>query len=419
MSRCKEILILVCCLFAAVGGGFLTAPSSLAATYYVSPGGNDANPGTLAAPFRTITTGVLALRPGDILQIRGGVYAESLLGTIPGGTSWTTPVTISAYTGEQVTLKPPYGATRVIEINGENRQYIIIDGLILDGANVLYDVFKIGGNGTIGVAHHIRLQNSEVKNSPGPGIVVDGTFWPGFSNVPGCCNEFINLNVHDNGTTENNQGFYIRSGGNLVKNSKIYRNKCCGINAFVSGGSQPNDNFIVGNEVFDNGINNVKGDGILVGGYRANVQNNIVYNNRTVGIYVFGGDQRDAKILNNTIYNNIGVGIWVDPGSRNTSLINNIIYGSIGAPIQDTGVETFTATNLTIDPLFVDAVGKNFRLQSGSQGINTGTALPEVPRDHAGTTRPQGGNYDIGAYEQGAGIVDTVPPATPRNVNVY
>lgn len=389
-----------------------------AVTYYVSLTGHDANPGTLALPFRTITTGVLALRPGDTLQIRAGIYAESLLDVIPGGTSWASPVTVAAYPGEQVTLMPSAGASRVIEINGENRQFIVIDGLILDGANVLYDVFKIGGNGTVGVAHHIRLQNSEVKNSPGPGIVVDGTLYPGFSSQPGCCNEFIAMNVHDNGTTLNNQGLYIRSGGNLVTRSKIYRNKCCGINAFVSGGSQPNDNTIIGNEVFDNGINNTKGDGILVGGYRANVQNNIIYGNRTVGIYVFGGDQRDAKILNNTVYSNIGVGIWIDPGSTATSIVNNIIYGNSGEAIQDAGQGTFSSTNLTINPMFVDAVGKNFRLQAGSPGINTGTTRGDVLRDFADTARPQGGSHDIGAYEQGAGVTDTKAPDSPRGVQV-
>jgi parallel beta-helix repeat protein len=414
----KEItkFLLACFSLILIGGqGVL---SSQAATYYVAPNGNDANPGTLTHPFGTLNQATRTLEPGDTLYVRAGTYVESLINSIPGGLSWSMPVTVAAYPGETVTVKPGSGATRVVEINGEDRQYIIIDGLILDGANVGYDVFKIGGNGTVGVAHHIRLKNSEVRNSPGPGIVVDGTFYSGFSSNPGCCNEFIQLNVHDNGTTVNNQGLYIRSGGNIVEKSRIYRNKCCGINAFVSGGSRPDDNVIRNNEVFDNGLTNSKGDGILVGGYRAVVENNFVHGNNTVGIYVFGGDQRDAKIRNNTVVNNLGYGIWVDPASMNTTIANNIIYGNSTAPVQDDGSGTVSTDNLTSNPLFVDPATKNFKLQPSSPAIDKGRTIPEITKDFFGNPRPQGRAYDIGAYEH-SGISDTQPPAAPVNVRVF
>ncbi|MFL6248285.1 MAG: right-handed parallel beta-helix repeat-containing protein [Thermoanaerobaculia bacterium] len=50
----------------------------LAATFYVAPNGNNANPGTLNAPFATITRGVSALDAGDRLLVRGGTYRESV-----------------------------------------------------------------------------------------------------------------------------------------------------------------------------------------------------------------------------------------------------------------------------------------------------------------------------------------------------
>ena len=46
----------------------------LAATYFIAPDGNDANPGTLDAPFATVMRGQRAAEPGDTVYLRGGTY---------------------------------------------------------------------------------------------------------------------------------------------------------------------------------------------------------------------------------------------------------------------------------------------------------------------------------------------------------
>jgi hypothetical protein len=54
---------------------------------------------------------------------------------------------------------------------------------------------------------------------------------------------------------------------------------------------------------------------------------------------------------------------------------------------------------------FVSATANNtvsasdFHLQSGSPAINAGLTIASVTDDYAGTTRPKGSAYDIGAYE--------------------
>ncbi len=50
------------------------------------------------------------------------------------------------------------------------------------------------------------------------------------------------------------------------------------------------------------------------------------------------------------------------------------------------------------DP-FVDAKNHDFRLKPGSCPIDKGATIPEVKFDFDGMPRPQGLEYDIGAFE--------------------
>ncbi len=60
--------------------------------------GEDANPGTEAAPWKTVQHGLRHLEPGDTLYLRGGVYYEKLH-LLRSGTE-EAPITIAAYPGE-------------------------------------------------------------------------------------------------------------------------------------------------------------------------------------------------------------------------------------------------------------------------------------------------------------------------------
>ena len=165
----------------------LLAPCAWAATYYVATTGNDANACTLSSPCRTIAKGLTKLGAGDTLYIRGGTYGEAIDSnsqTIPTGISWTNAPIIAGYPGETVVLKPGSSQT-VVTLNASYIQYVIFDGLILDGAGGYYGISIHSG------ANHIRFQNGEVRNAFHSGIIQEdiGT---GF-------NQFINLAVHDNG----------------------------------------------------------------------------------------------------------------------------------------------------------------------------------------------------------------------------
>jgi len=59
--------------------GFLSVFSANATTFTVSPSGSDDHPGTAEKPFHTISRAAAKARPGDTVQIMGGIYRESVV----------------------------------------------------------------------------------------------------------------------------------------------------------------------------------------------------------------------------------------------------------------------------------------------------------------------------------------------------
>jgi hypothetical protein len=99
----------------------LQGSAHAATVWYVSPSGSDANPGTVAAPLRTIKKAVTVLHGGDVLYVRGGTYVENATGmSIAAGTAGA-PITVAAYPGERPVVQGLLWLT--------NPSYWILDGL--------------------------------------------------------------------------------------------------------------------------------------------------------------------------------------------------------------------------------------------------------------------------------------------------
>ena len=71
-----------------------------ARTYFIALNGNDANPGTDEAPFRTIQHAANLARPGDIITVHEGIYRERI-DPPRGGTSDTNRIVYQAAPGEK------------------------------------------------------------------------------------------------------------------------------------------------------------------------------------------------------------------------------------------------------------------------------------------------------------------------------
>jgi len=359
-------------------------------TYHVATTGSDANPGTQTQPFRTIAHGASVLTPGATLYVTSGTYAESLYNTIPGGTSWSQPVTVAAYPGHVVTIRPNPGADRVLHFQGTATAYIVVEGFILDAVNVTYDAVKITAASTSGPAHHIRLIRCEVKNAPNQGILVTGGAHS---------NEFISLAIHDNGTDDFDHGVYIKTENNLVEGSRIYQNAGWGVHVYALEGPTAHHNVIRNNQIFDNARVGARGPGILLSSGTGNMAyNNLIWGNRGGVDIAYGASH--TKVYHNVVYGNGSYGIRLRPRAMRTVVQNNIVYQNVGLPIFDNGVGTVQDHNLlNRDPHFVNATGHDFRLQPSSPAINAGVTVSWVTTDYEGTPRPQGVAHDIGAFE--------------------
>ncbi len=96
--------------------------------YYVSPTGNELNPGTLDQPFATIQKAANVATAGSTIYIRGGVYNQKVRVARSGASG--APITFQNYQNEKVILD---GSKVKLEDDGlftmEDKNYIQVKGL--------------------------------------------------------------------------------------------------------------------------------------------------------------------------------------------------------------------------------------------------------------------------------------------------
>ncbi|MBI5668006.1 MAG: right-handed parallel beta-helix repeat-containing protein [Chloroflexi bacterium] len=425
------------CALLVFSGVVSNSQAQAGRTFYVALTGNDANPGTEAQPFRTLAKGVSVLQPGDTLLVRKGLYAEELRNTIPSGLSWEKPVTLRAYPGEEVVIKPNQGAERVISLNGD-KHHIIIEGFTLDGTNVKYECIKLAGvtDGRPSPSY-IRILRNKIQNA-GASTLSNGLYqyFGGGILSTGNSNyiEYIGNTIFNNGVTDFDHGIYHTSSYSLIEGNVIYGNMGTGIK--IGWGQNAVNNIVRNNVIYDNNVapgeDGRKKQGRGIGVYAGSgtlVYNNVVWGSHAAGIEVnYNGN--DAKVFNNTVMATAGYGIVIAAGANDTDTVknavvkNNIVYQGYTYPaiLNARGINTVIENNLTYgqnprvegdprgtatirnnfvnqDPRFVNAGAKNFALQMNSPAIDKGVVVSEVSFDFAKVARPQGSGFDIGAFE--------------------
>ncbi|MEI7815391.1 MAG: choice-of-anchor Q domain-containing protein, partial [Coriobacteriia bacterium] len=162
------------------------------------------------------------------------------------------------------------------------------------------------------------------------------------------------------------------------------------------------------------------GSGVYCGGLSPTITNCVVAGNDGSGeggAIACGASSptiTNCTVADNTAWNNafsLAGGISSGDGSSPT-ITNCVVWGNDGsnlvgctATYSDIGTASVEPGfhNISADPSFVSTRTGDYRLKWGSKcidaGTNTAASVPASAKDKDGVARPQGGSWDMGAYE--------------------
>src|SRR5579872_1899696 len=273
-------------------------------SFYVSTTGADSNPGTQAAPWRTVQHAADTVRAGSTVNVRGGVY-EELVSITTSGNATDGYITFRSYPGETAVLDAqhltPSGRQAVLTIH--NQSYVRVEGFEIRNFHTAEHRLTPLGIDVMGAGSHIELLKNNVHH-------IEQTF-PGRDH-PG-------------------------SGGNGF-----------GIAVYGTNAKAPiRDLIIDGNEVHH--LKTGSSESLVVNGNVTNfrITHNVVHDNNNIGIDVIGFERtapdpavdqaRDGVVSGNLVYNITSRGnpaygdevnsdgIYVDGGAR-ILIENNVIH---------------------------------------------------------------------------------------------
>lgn len=232
-----------------------------APTFYVAPNGSDSNPGTIEQPWKTLNHALRQMDPGEVLNVREGLYSENVhvsASQITPGTA-ESPITIKAHPGETPEIRglfwltnPSYWKIQNLEFTWNNgnssSDHMVklrggtgweLTGSRLSGARSFAALlvgmeaknFKVSGN----VVHDTYPSNGlnqdhliYVDNGSGNGVIERNLLYnalngrgvklgPGSLSSPGTDNITVRYNTIVNTTGPSNVQFSGNSSNNVVE----------------------------------------------------------------------------------------------------------------------------------------------------------------------------------------------------------
>ncbi len=337
---------------------------------FVATDGSDSNDGSACHPWATIQHAADLAQPGWTVHVLPGTYYISSF--IWSKASGTTNAHIR-FEGSQYDMTARSWETKIVSsdirvwYNGGS--YVDIVGFEMSSSNGSA-VGGINMQAPYGLVQHNHVYHIK-SDAPGAAI-----FTGGVANYTTVDSNVIEDVATTWGGSTDNQGIYISTSYCIVTNNLVYNFAKIGIQIWDgrSGSGNPQHTTVSGNTVFG-GYR-----GYTLGAENGNTAdynmftNNIAYNNREYGFVAFNSVGTHNTIDYNNVYDNAA-------GNWDTTLSHS--------------------NDITSDPMFVDYRSDgsgDYQLQAGSpnrKGTKTGASAQDI----LGFARPQGSEYDVGAYE--------------------
>jgi hypothetical protein len=356
---------------------------------------------------------------GDVIVLKDGTYSSLTI----KDKNYSTPLTVKAENAEG----PQFSAATVENSNG-----VIVDGIKVNMSEGQFYGFTVRNSHTVTVqncniyAADFNIGKNLFLTAGTKDILIKG------NNI-----STTNDGVHTTGSLENitfveniiairpgkvPQGahydiFQFRSGP--IRGLKIHRNYLAhsSQNIFLEAvGSAPwRDIEIIGNISVTQGTNDLAGKHISMAPVEnLRVEGNTLATISTSGeayshglsVTVTGTYAVKGNIFFNALY--MSVGKESDYNLHyHTNIKKFMGIGGHGTLAAFQSANPGKGLNsIQADPLFMDHMNEDFRLQAGSPAIDKGTTLTTDPVDYFGTARPQGNAWDIGAVEWQAALIN-------------
>ncbi|GAA3405618.1 right-handed parallel beta-helix repeat-containing protein [Paenibacillus hodogayensis] len=421
------------------------------ATYYVSPNGLDTNPGTEAAPWRTMAKAAEVAQRGNTVIFEDGLYIETRPAVFTQGGRENERIVFKARNKHKAVIRfhdlpskkimlvdTPYITIQDFEITQNRRGpdtsdmfiqvregshhvhvignkihnafeegvkgYLVSDYLV--EGNIIYDMNHEGID-FVNVSSSI-IRNNEIYEVGRVGLLVKG----GSSDI-----QIYNNYIHNHSVNMSTGAIYL--GG--ATDSRSTRDSS--INGFEAWNMVAYNNIVVAETV--NGVSTINNGIAFAGSKDSAAYNNIVIGARN-GIYLYNPrntvpivgwdwdpDNINPVFMNNIIMNSTDNAV-ISAGTRQPiNLVHdyNVYYNNATLPAQA------EPNGVYANPYLADPSAGDWRLKEGSPAVGAGKAIPgfvlqgnrtiDISADYDG--QPRGSVWDIGIYRNGI----HVPAARP------
>jgi parallel beta-helix repeat protein len=305
----------------SIGNAFVVAKGD--------PNASDTNPGTEAAPWKTLAKAANAARAGQTVLVKAGLYYETLK-PIASGTAGNL-VTFKAFPGDE--CKGAFAGTKTdcrVVIDGQNTR--------TNGINAYPRKF-------------IRFEGFEIRNHTDDAVYLQGYY---DSSCEGF--EVVNNYVHHN--KNDAISFRGNSRTTLVENNEITANSQTGIS--FGGGS--------GHTLRGNNIHYNNKDGMRGGGDHHVIEYNNLYDQFHTDLHPDGmdlGDLSDSILRHNTISDFTQL-MYFHDYDNGGGFINLQIYGNVFYTDRYWTVNGGEAPAIFFDATFNNSPIQNVKIHSNT-----------------------------------------------------